>query len=129
MDGKIPLNGEVYLDGEKVEGAKLFLHVKGYKRARVTHVDIEGDKIRGLIKPRHSVYPFVNWKDNSVEIDLGEHKLKVIIPSLPLEFSSNLYVGGKGKGLFLGFHRDQIKVLEDVARNMGVEPISKRKNN
>ncbi|ARM75182.1 transferase [Acidianus manzaensis] len=126
MDGKIPLEGEVYLDGEKVD-ARLFLHVKGYNRARVTHVDIEGEKIKGLIKPRHSVYPLVNWKNNSVEIDIGEHKLKVIIPSLPLDFSSNLYVGGKGKGLFIGFHKEQLRVLEDVARKIGVEPISRSK--
>ncbi len=120
--GKIPLNGKVWLDGKEVD-AKVFLHVRGYNRARVTHIDIEGEKIKGLIKPRHSVYPEVEWK-NRVEIPIYDHVLALEIPEISLDFKGNLYVGGKGKGVFLGFHREQIRVLEETAKQRGVPPIS-----
>ncbi|MCY0883611.1 MAG: transferase [Acidianus infernus] len=123
-DGKIPLQAEVYLDGEKVE-ARVFLHVKGYKRARVTHIDVEGDKIKGLLRPRHSVYPLVEWKGNEVTFPINEHKIRMIIPEITLNFNGNLYVGGKGKGIFLGFHRNEIRQLEEIAKQKGVEPIGR----
>ncbi|AWR93281.1 transferase [Acidianus brierleyi] len=124
--GKIPIEGKVWLDGKEVE-SKLFLHVRGYNRARVTHIDIEGEKIRGLIRPRHSVYPEVEWKDK-VEIPIYDHILILEIPEIKLEFKGNLYVGGKGKGIFLGFHRDQIKILEEIAKQKGVIPPLKKTN-
>jgi hypothetical protein len=122
--GKIPIGGKVWLDGNEID-AKLFLHVRGYNRARVTHIDVEGEKIKGLIRPRHSVYPEVKWKDK-VRIPIYDHVLILEIPEIRLEFKGNLYVGGKGKGIFLGFHREQIKILEEIARQKGVVPISRK---
>ncbi len=44
-EGKLPL-----------KGAKVYLHVKGKARARITHIDIEHPAINKIIKPKEATY-------------------------------------------------------------------------
>ena len=55
MPGKIMVSGEVFLDGVKSDDAIIFIHVKGYGRARVTHIDIESMAFKKILLPRHDI--------------------------------------------------------------------------
>ncbi len=125
--GKIPIeDAKVYLDGSLLPGAKVFVHIKGYSRARVTHVDVEDPSLKKVIPPRHSDYPSVVWS-TKVEIPVKGHILVLESETLGkiLKMQGNLYVGGKGKGVFLGFHKEQIRELEAFGTSKGIPPISK----
>ncbi|EZQ04912.1 MULTISPECIES: hypothetical protein [Acidianus] len=127
-EGKIQIEAQVKLDGKLLEGARVYVHIKGYSRARVTHVDLEHDELKKVLRPRHSDYPYVNWEGNNVKIEVKGHTIEVISQTLGslIHMKGNLYVGGKGKGLFLGFHKEEIKALEDFGVKNGFPPVSKR---
>lgn len=40
----------------ELKGAKVYIHEKGKARARITHIDIEGDVINKIIKPKETTY-------------------------------------------------------------------------
>ncbi|AAT43334.1 hypothetical protein [Picrophilus oshimae] len=123
MPGKIKIPGTVFLDGNELEDALIYIHVKGYSRARVTHIDIESRALKSVIRPRHSSYPEVNWS-LSTSIDVNGHEIVIVSERLAeiIHLNGNLYVGGKGKGIFLGFHREQISEMEKFASKIGIKP-------
>ena len=124
MPGKIMVSGEVFLDGVKSDDAIIFIHLKGYGRARVTHIDIESMAFKKILLPRHSDYPEINLDSDKVNIPVKEHELIIISTTLGklMKFHGNLYVRGKGKGIFFGLHRDQIKIIEEYASTLGIPP-------
>ena len=150
--GKIKINTDVYLvlqEGRiKVDDAAVYIHVKGYMRARVTHLDIE-DRILGKIIHR--------GRGNMLEITGIEGGIKVK-PKSPREMNINgsktviydlevhhpllnevlevgestvTWVGRKYDGIYIGFKEAQMKKLEQVAeKTYGVTPrkhLSKKK--
>jgi len=46
-----PAEGKIEL-----KGAKVYIHVKGKARARITHIDIEHKDINEIIKPKEATY-------------------------------------------------------------------------
>uniref|UniRef100_UPI00307E2864 hypothetical protein n=1 Tax=Ferroplasma sp. TaxID=2591003 RepID=UPI00307E2864 len=124
MAGKIMVSGTVFLDGNKLENAIIFIHVKGYSRARVTHIDIEDPALKKIILPRHSDYPEIDWNSSDVSIPVKGHELTIISNTLGnlIKLKGNIYVGGKGKGIFLGLHKEQIKNVEEYATELGIPP-------
>ncbi|MCY0850680.1 transferase [Sulfuracidifex metallicus] len=125
--GKIPIDdAKVYLDGSLLLDAKVYVHIKGYSRARVTHVDVEHQSLKKVILPRHSDYPSVKW-GSRVEISVKGHVIVIESETLGkiIKMDGNLYVGGKGKGIFLGFHKDQIRSLESFGESKGFPPIKR----
>ncbi len=150
--GKIKINADVYLvlqEGRiKVDDAAVYIHVRGYMRARVTHIDIE-DRIFGKIVHR--------GRGNMLEITGIEGGIKVK-PKSPREMNINgsktvvyglevhhpllnevleigestvTWVGRKYDGIYIGFKEAQMKKLEQVAeKTYGVTPrkhLSKKK--
>lgn len=61
--GKIPL-----------KGAKVYIHVKGKSRARITHIDVEHPKINQIIKPKEATY--CAGKEGGFFIGLKKEMLK-----------------------------------------------------
>ena len=59
-EGKLELNATVYLgsDGKKYElkGAIVYIHLKGFAEARVTHLDIEHDLLDNIIQPKRGEF-------------------------------------------------------------------------
>ena len=45
------VSADIFLDGARLENAITFIHVKGYGRARVTHIDIEDKKFNKILPP------------------------------------------------------------------------------
>ncbi|MCL4311075.1 MAG: hypothetical protein M1462_01415 [Candidatus Thermoplasmatota archaeon] len=44
-----------------------------------------------------------------------------------IKLNGNIYVGGKGKGIFLGLHKEQIKSVEEYAAKLGIPPLKHKK--
>ncbi len=61
-EGKIPLGK-----------ADVYIHVKGKSRARITHIDIELDKLNEIIEPKEATY--VEGKEGGVFIGLRKHMI------------------------------------------------------
>ena len=40
----------------ELKGAKVYIHIKGKARARITHIDIEQKDINKIIKPKEATY-------------------------------------------------------------------------
>ena len=40
----------------ELKGAKVYVHIKGKARARITHIDIEQKDINKIIKPKEATY-------------------------------------------------------------------------
>jgi hypothetical protein len=129
MPGKIMVSADIYLDGVRLENAVTFIHIKGYGRARVTHVDIEDKKFNKILPPRHSDYPEVVWNSDTVKIPVKGHELVIISKTLGaiINLDGKLYVRGKGKGIFFGFHKEQIQKIEAYATGLGIPPKKHKK--
>ena len=134
--GKIKLEASVLVYRgacrRPVPGVEVYLHVKGWSRARVTHLDIEAPELPGLLglKPGSGVYgvvygtggglvfkPFkATWRVEVVEY-------RVIPRALPRGERVYGYLGGKEGGVFLGMESRILRTLESIAReSYGVEP-------
>ncbi|RLF05379.1 MAG: hypothetical protein DRK00_04595 [Thermoprotei archaeon] len=138
-EGKIPLRSRVYIAarGSRVElMCDVYLHVKGYSRARVTHLDLEAEAINALFPPGASKYLPIVVEGNELRLKLGEvvyvRELRApareIVIECPLlakalgALRSVAYVGGKVGGIYLGFKKPVVRKLEELAVSMGVKP-------
>ncbi len=133
--GKIPLKAKVTLIGpENLEvSAEVYLHVKGYSLARVTHLDIEFPGAESLIRGNGEFLTLIGIKDGFM-IDFGNFRkfnkrkfkyLKLAAPELkdllPAPERTRAFIGRKYGGIFIGFRKDYIKKLEDLARKLAPE--------
>ena len=64
----------------KIGKADVYIHIKGKSNARITHVDIELDKLNKIIKPGESSY--VQGKEGGVFIGLKKEMIQRIENSL-----------------------------------------------
>jgi len=139
-EGKIPLKAIVELCSRNtcipIE-CDLYLHVKGYSLARVTHVDLEADILNVVVKPKSSQYCRYSVSKDHINVYLRNHvyveelniiarKIRIscreLIDALGDGTRSWVYVGGKFGGIFLGFKKPQVEKLEHLARKLGVPP-------
>ena len=134
-EGKLRLNGEIEVvtsEGVKRLEADVFIHVKGYSLARVTHLDIEHPELSGLLPPKGGGYYTVEGVVGGLRVKFkpprrGVWSIEVADPRLnevlkPGE-ATRTWVGGKFGGIYVGFRREQVRKLEGLARRLyGVEP-------
>jgi len=137
-EGKLGLDATVYLvsSGEKIELEDSFvcIHVKGYSRARVTHLDIEHDILDNLIPPKRGRFHDIKGVGGGIEIRLeGTKEIKyqgrrlkpqsILIRCPPLNEilspgqSTRTWVGGKFGGIYIGFRKPEIERMERVAKD------------
>jgi len=142
--GKIKLNSQTFLlpRRDKVD-ASVYIHLKGYARARVSHLDIE---IVGLGKVIHRGRGnFLQVKGieqgieitarESREIEIDGKKLEVsgiiILDPLLNEIleeskSTRAWIGRKYDGIYIGFRKEEIEKLEKAAlEKFGIKPLKK----
>lgn len=116
-EGKIRLNAQVYLNGESLENVDVYIHVKGYSLARVTHLDIEHPRINDFVSPHLGAFLKVIGVKNGLMIRGRSWNLIVKSPLLSdlLMIGEGTYawVGGKIGGLYIGFKKKYIEKLED----------------
>ncbi len=126
--GKISLkNTRVIIDEmghqRELENAVVYIHLKGYSRARVTHIDIEHDELNKIIPARSGGFYKIRREDGNLVLDLSRliRGLRIIIDNnmlasilKPYE-SSWCYVGGKPGGIYIGLKKYLIERLEKLA--------------
>ena len=136
--GKIKIADSASLCGKArcIEVAcEVYLHVKGWSLARVTHIDVECPEMNSILKPGEGVYVRAAFRNCTLRIFL---RRRIYLPSLGIVVneirvrsdlfstlenrSSWAYLGGKVGGVFVGFRKEIITELEKVAKSMGVEP-------
>lgn len=124
--------GSIKLDGE------VYIHIKGYALAKVTHLDIEHDILDNIIPPKRGKFLTVRKIKDGIRIDLDRGKeiqlknknvivyaIKIAHPILTevLEGRVRTWIGGKFGGIYIGFRKEQIGKLEKIAREKFNFPI------
>lgn len=122
-EGKLRLEAEIKLikDGfvEEVDG-EVYIHVKGYSRARVTHLDVESPKLEGLLRGERGIFTWLYGVRGGIEIKFPG-KTTLIISSgllnevLSVNEKTRTWVGGKEDGIYVGFRREHVRRLEKIA--------------
>ncbi|HDD25980.1 MAG TPA: hypothetical protein ENF75_02700 [Acidilobales archaeon] len=137
--GKLLVKGEVLLSTDKgseyLTPCSIYIHVKGYSRARVTHVDIESPKLEPLrVRYGDGLYAYVYGLAKGFKVIFkrylvidGKRVLGLIVrwegpKILDVGKSSICFVGFKEGGIYIGFKKEVIKRLEDYSKSLGVVP-------
>ena len=113
--GKIRVSAGVYIgegkERRKIE-ANVYVHLKGYALARVTHLDIESPELN-LMKEKGR-FLLVRGIEGGIEIP----GLRIMIKSRKLSKilepgeKTRTWVGQKKDGIYIGFRREQIMKME-----------------
>jgi endonuclease III len=129
--GKLGLDSKVFLltDEKEIELEDPFvcIHLKGYSRARVTHLDIEHEGLNNLIHP-DSLLDIKGIKDG-IEVTFKEthqgkkiNGLRVLSPLLNEVLKpgqkTRTWVGGKVGGIYVGFRKNEMEKLEKIGSSV-----------
>ncbi|MGC9444932.1 MAG: hypothetical protein ACP5E9_08440 [Candidatus Methanospirareceae archaeon] len=115
--GKVPLDAHVFLNEEELSGAHVYLHLKGYARATVTHLDLEHPALAGLIPPKTRTFCWIIGIERGILIRTEKNDTVKVLSAqlttvLPQGQKTKTCVGGKANGLFIGFRRRELRKLE-----------------
>lgn len=129
-EGKIALEAEVTVtDGGKrrLEGAEVYIHVRGYSLARVTHLDIEHPELDGLLPAGGGRFLTVAGRPGGIEVRLERARISVRCGLLNRVLEpggrTRTWVGGKHGGIYIGFRKPEVAKLEMIAsERFGIEP-------
>jgi hypothetical protein len=122
-EGKRTLGAHVYLNEEELKNARVYVHLKGYSRATVTHLDVEHPELSSLIPQKVRTFPWVMGIEDGILIrtEKGD-RVKVLQPLLNHVLQrgekTKTCVGGKFNGIFIGFRRRELSKLEAIAENL-----------
>lgn len=125
--GKIKIqNAKVYiLEAAKMyelDGAEVYIHLKGFSYARVTHLDIEHEKLNNIIR-KDGGYFKIKGIPYGLVIHLTRDKRivvrhKVINDILMDSEDTFTWVGSKPDGIYIGFKKKHILKLEKLASKL-----------
>jgi len=144
IHGKFKLDASTVLMpcGRKID-AEVYIHLKGYARARVSHVDIEKMGLGRIIHRGRGNFLEVRGVKNGLEIVLREKRQIVldgeevtvsnIVIIHPLlneiiknEKATKAWIGRKSDGIYIGFRKAELERLEKLAlEKFGIKPFSK----
>lgn len=131
-EGKLELKkAKVFLrDGKRIElKAVVYIHLKGFSLARVTHLDIEHEALDNIIPPKRGYFLSIHGIKDGIEIILEKEKeiefknkeIKVKAIEILHSYLAKLlektrtWVGGKFGGIYIGFRKNEIIKLEKIA--------------
>jgi len=135
-EGKIGLDSDVYLNmsrgSVKLEDAEVYIHMKGYSLAKVTHLDVEHELLDHVIPPKRGRFLSIRGIKDGIEIILDEKKelsyrgrrfrptaIQISCPMLSRvlqpDQKTRTWVGGKFGGIYIGFRKNEVEKLERVA--------------
>jgi len=128
--------------GRKID-AEVYIHLKGYARARVSHIDIEKMGLGKVIRRGRGNFLEIRGVENGLEVVLREERQIVldgeevavssIVITCPLlneiiekEKSTRAWIGRKYDGIYIGFRRAELERLEKLAlEKFGIKPLRK----
>ena len=99
----------------------VYIHMKGYSFARVTHLDIEHEALNEWIAPDRGGFYSIYGIEEGLRIKVAEDSaIEIHHPLLnqvmkPDE-KTRTWVGGKEGGIYIGFKKREIEKLEDVLK-------------
>jgi len=145
IKGKLKIDANVYFlskDGEvKLEDVSVYVHVKGYARARVTHLDIEDGVVKKLIYRGRGNFLDIRGVVGGIivqakmerELEVAGKSLKVwgleVVNSdlntiLAVGETTRTWVGRKYDGVYIGFRKNEVLKLEKMALGkFGLRPL------
>ncbi len=141
--GKLPVNTRVELctsSGCERLDARVYVHLRGWSRARVTHIDVEApgveNKIPG-IAGRGVYVRIYGVKEGLVIVPLESPTWKLVLKTsdpllhpIPPGESCIGFLGVKHGGVYIGFSHPYHRILEHLAYvHRGVAPRRSRRLN
>ncbi len=144
IPGKFRLDAPTILMpyGREID-AEVYVHLKGYARARVSHIDIEKIGLGKVIRRGRGNFLEVRGVGNGLEVVLRENRqitldgdeftvssILVVNPLLNSVIkrgdSTRAWVGRKYDGLYIGFRKAELDRLEKLAsEKFGMKPLKK----
>jgi len=108
-------------DRRKEIPSNVYIHVKGFALARVTHLDIEAKNIEKLIRKEKGDFLSIYGIENGLKIKLNEKTfLEIIHPLMNKILKNNektrTWVGKKEDGIYIGFRKEEVRKLEKIAK-------------
>jgi len=121
-EGKLRLPAHVFLNKKEIE-ADVYVHLKGYAFARVTHLDIESKKLNlGIGKEKGKNGDFLVIYGIDEGLDIPAINLIISCPQLNYILGpakkTRTWVGQKVDGVYIGFKKEQILKLEKLAKTL-----------
>jgi len=128
---------------ERETDAEVYIHLKGYARARVSHMDIEKVGLGRVIRRGRGNFLEIKGVENGLEIVLKENRqilldgeeiaVSSILITSPLlneiiekEKSTRAWVGRKYDGIYIGFRKAELERLEKLTlEKFGIKPLRK----
>jgi len=144
IPGKLLLDASTVLMpcGRKID-AEVYIHLKGYARARVSHLDVEKMGLGKVIRRGRGNFLEIKGVENGLEVVLRE-KCQIILNREEFTVSSiviacpllnkvvekgeltRAWVGRKYDGIYIGFRKAELEKLEKLAlENFGMKPLKK----
>lgn len=133
--GKIELDCKkvIIRVGDKIIEIKpvLYLHVRGWSLAKVTHLDIEYPGIEKILnlKYREIIGAKIGKISNvCTQVKSGTRNILIRIFSndllklIPDKYYNGCVIGSKIDGIFIGIKKELIKIFEEYASKLGYEP-------
>jgi len=114
-EGKLKIKANVFLEGKKID-AIVYVHMKGYSMATVTHLDIESPSLN-LMGGKGYFHQIVGI-DEGIEIP----KLGVMISASILSDvlgsgeKTRTWIGQKEDGIYIGFKKSEMLKLEKISK-------------
>ncbi len=112
-EGKIPIRAKVFLKGKKID-ANVYIHLKNFAMAKVTHLDIESEELN-LMKGKGNFFTILGTADG---MEIPSLKMKVVSRNLGVLKNgekTRTWIGQKIDGIYIGFRKEHIKILESIA--------------
>ncbi|MGC9345461.1 MAG: hypothetical protein ACP5ER_01535 [Candidatus Bathyarchaeales archaeon] len=144
IPGKLLLDASTVLMpcGRKID-AEVYIHLKGYARARVSHLDVEKMGLGKVIHRGRGNFLEIKGVENCLEVVLRE-KCQIILNREEFAVSSiviacpllnkvvekgeltRAWVGRKYDGIYIGFRKAELEKLEKLAlEKFGMKPLKK----
>jgi len=122
-----------------LKNAIVYIHLKGFALARVTHLDIEHDILDNIVPPKRGEFLSIHGIKSGIEIKVEKHvefrKKKISVNGIEIlhpyltkvlkqDEKTRTWVGGKFGGIYIGFRKNEIEKLEKIAKEeFKMEPI------
>ena len=128
---------------EKKIDAEVYIHLKGYARARVSHLDIEKIGLGKVIRRGRGNFLEIRGVENGLEVILREKRQiildgeEIVVSSIVIacsllneviekKKSTRTWIGRKYDGIYIGFRRAELDRLEKLAlEKFGIKPLRK----
>jgi len=144
MHGKLRLNAStILMPCERKVDAEVYIHLKGYARARVSHLDIEKIGLGKVIRRGRGNFLEIRGVENGLEVILQDEcqiildEEELTVSSIVINYSllneiiekkksTKAWIGRKYDGIYISFRKAELEKLEKMAlESFGIKPLSK----